>query len=105
MKLSELKQYIKKNFNRQRTGKHFLLMLFETEITLGLSNNPNRWECVAVKYYDNGTRALDAYANIPNPASQLIDGRTEEELLRNAEKMMESMKNETWLNQNLYPYL
>ena len=105
MDKSEIKLYIKKNFNKDHVGKHFLLMLFETEITLGVSNNPNRWECVAVRYYDNGTRALDAYANIPNPASQLIDARTEEELIRNAEEMIDSMKNEAWLDTNLYPYL
>ena len=101
----EINNYIDRNFDENHNGKHFLLMLFETEIDLGISNNPNRWECIRTRYFTNGTRALEAYANTPNPASQLIDAKTKEGLKLSALETIQDMKDEKWLNENLYPYL
>lgn len=100
-----IKEFIRKHFNKEHKGKHFLLMLFETEMELGISNTPNRWECTNVLYFTNGTLALDSYANIPNPASQLVDGYDEESLELEAMKIYHGMKDEAWLERNLYPYL
>lgn len=100
-----LVDYIEDNFDKQRKGKHFMLMLFETELELGISNTPNRWECCGYRYFSNGVEALNAYANTPNPASQLVDAMTKKELIANCLKMNEDMKDLNWLNKNLYPYL
>lgn len=101
----EINNYIDKNFDENHNGKHFLLMLFKTEIDLGISSNPNRWECIRTIYFTNGMQALEAYANIPNPASQLIDAKTKEGLKLSALETIQDMKDEKWLNENLYPYL
>ena len=101
----EINNYIDRNFDENHNGKHFLLMLFETELYLGISSNPNRWECIRARYFTNGTQALEAYANTPNPASQLIDAKTKEGLKLSALETIQDMKDEKWLNENLYPYL
>ena len=101
----EINNYIDRNFDENHNGKHFLLMLFKTEIDLGISNNPNRWECIRTRYFTNGMLALEAYANTPNPASQLIDAKTKEGLKLSALETIQDMKDEKWLNENLYPYL
>lgn len=101
----EINNYIDRNFDENHNGKHFLLMLFKTEIDLGISNSPNRWECIGTRYFTNGMLALEAYANTPNPASQLIDAKTKEGLKLSALETIQDMKDEKWLNENLYPYL
>ena len=101
----EINDYIDRNFDENHNGKHFLLMLFKTEIDLGISNSPNRWECIGTRYFTNGMLALEAYANTPNPASQLIDAKTKEGLKLSALETIQDMKDEKWLNDNLYPYL
>ena len=101
----EINDYIDRNFDENHNGKHFLLMLFKTEIDLGISNSPNRWECIGTRYFTNGMLALEAYANTPNPASQLIDAKTKEGLKLSALETIQDMKDEKWLNENLYPYL
>lgn len=98
-------EFIKSHFNKEHKGKHFLLMLFQTEMELGLCSMPNRWVCTNVLYFDNGTAALNAYANIPNPASQLVDGYCIDSLTMEALKICHGMKDEKWLEKNLYPYL
>ena len=45
----EINNYIDRNFDENHNGKHFLLMLFETEIDLGISSNPNRWGCIRAR--------------------------------------------------------
>lgn len=42
--------------------------------------------------------ALEAYANIPNPESQLVTGKTYEEVCEELEILHANMKNRTWLN-------
>jgi len=46
---------------------------------------------------DNAGEALDLYANIPNPESQLATGETFNELIINLHKLHENMKDESWL--------
>lgn len=85
--------------------KKYALMLFNTEFELGISQKPGSWVNTKNIRFDDGLTALEAYANIPNPASQLVDGFTEEELVNNMNEMIENYKNEKWLEENLYPYL
>ena len=105
MNEKRIRKYIEENFDQFHSGKHHLLMLFETEMELGISTQPNRWECTGVKYFTNGLDALNAYANIPNPASQLIDAETKEGLIQGAMETLRGMKDKKWLDENLYPYL
>jgi hypothetical protein len=55
--------------------------------------------------YLNGTDALNAYANTRCPASQLVDGQNPEELADNMFQMIHNFNDETWLENELYPYL
>ena len=87
-------------------GKKFwALMLFFTELELGVSNSPNKWVNVSNRFYKDGVSALNAYANTPCPASQLVDAKTKEELLQGMKDMVQNFKDEKWLEENLYPYL
>lgn len=86
-------------------GKYWALMLFNTEFEMGISNTPNKWINTGNAFYKDGLSALNAYSNTPNPASQLIDGETPEELAKNMEEMLAHYKDEKWLEENLYPYL
>ena len=101
-----LQEVIAKQFFDSRPGKrHWALMLFNTELELGISNKPNKWVNTGNRYFSDGQQALDAYANIPNPASQLVDGETPEELLKEMEDMLHNYEDEKWLEENLYPYM
>lgn len=89
-------------------NKMFAVMLFNTEFELGISNNPNKWVNVKnYKFYGNdaGIKALNFYANIPNPASQLIEAYSEQELIDKMNSMLKNFNDNQWLNNNLYPYL
>lgn len=46
---------------------------------------------------DNAGVALNLYAEIPNPESQLVMGKTYEELISNLELLHKNMINEYWL--------
>lgn len=50
-------------------------------------------------FFDNCTQALMAYANIPNPASQVVLGNSFEELCTNLEDLHEDMKNPDWIKE------
>lgn len=91
------------NFNGQ--NKRYALMLFETEVNLGISNTPNKWVNYANRFFTNGLQALEAYSNIPCPASQLVDGRTPEELEKAMTEMLVHFSDDKWLEENLYPCL
>ena len=81
-------------------------MLFDHERNLGISQDPTKWvHMKTLKFGDRGDLALYAYANIPNPASQLIEGLSEEELEEKELKMIEDFKDQNWLNENIYPYI
>lgn len=84
---------------------NYALMLFETEFKLGVSGNPNKWVNTANYYFDNGTDALNAYANTPCPASQLVEGKDPYELKCRMGQMLLNYQDEDWLNENLYPFL
>lgn len=85
--------------------KKFALMLFETELDLGISNQPGKWVNTKNIKYDKGIDALEAYANTRCPASQLVDAPTDEELDKEIEQMRKNYQDEKWLEENLYPYL
>lgn len=86
--------------------KYYVVMLFETELNFGVKNpQPFKWINIANRFFVDGAEALDYYANTPNPASQIIDATSKENL---AEKMAEMLRNyddEHWLETELYPYL
>jgi hypothetical protein len=82
------------------------LMLFDHERNLGISEDPTKWvHMKTLKFGDRGDLALYAYANIPNPASQLIECLSKEELEEKELQMIENFQNQNWLNENIYPYI
>lgn len=85
--------------------KYWALMLFNTELELGVSNKPNKWVNTKNMFFNKGIDALEAYSNIPNPASQLIDATSKEELVKNMEEMLQHFNDNKWLEENLYPCL
>jgi hypothetical protein len=83
----------------------YALMLFYTGRELGITDKPGVWYNTHTYYYDNGTEALNAYANTPCPASQLIQASDQFELECLMGDMLLNFQDEEWLNENLYPYL
>lgn len=83
----------------------YAVMLFETEFRLGISSHPGKWVNTANHFYNSGAEALNAYANIPNPASQLIRADDDDDLHQQMEEMRKNYRDENWLNDNLYPYM
>lgn len=49
--------------------------------------------------FDNHSDALNAYSNIPNPESQLVMGKTFDELITELHKLHERMKTKEWIEQ------
>ena len=102
----DIKTQVKNAFeNFESKGKLWALMLFNTELELGISNSPGKWVNTGNAFYKDGVSALNAYSNTQNPASQLIDAKTTEELELKMEEMLHNYKNEKWLENNLYPFL
>lgn len=83
--------------------KFFALMLFYQVLNRVTGNMD--WVNTNNILYDDYAAALDAYANTPCPASQLIEAETKEELEKKMEQMQKNFKDEKWLDENLYPYL
>lgn len=102
-----LEQEINTAFENKPQGgnKVYALMLFYTELEMGISQKPNVWFNYGNRYYENGSQALEAYANTPCPASQLIDARDKDELLIKMNDMLNHFKDSKWLEENIYPYL
>jgi hypothetical protein len=86
-------------------NKKYAVMLFETEMNLGISNIPNKWVNLKNLYFNDSLSALEAYANIPNPASQLVEANDDYELQCKMGEMMINYRDDSWLNENLYPYI
>ena len=104
--MENLKETVAKaSENKKPEKKYWALMLFCTEMEAGISTKPNKWVNSLNLFFTNGLEALEAYANIPNPASQLIDGESPEELAQEMEDMLHNFDDEKWLEENLYPYL
>lgn len=102
--MGKIEESVKQAF-KDNNGKCWALMLFNTELELGISNTPNKWINTSNRFYKDGLTVLEAYANTPNPASQIVDGKNPEELARNMEEMLVNYSDEKWLEENLYPYL
>ena len=106
--MEDIKEQVNNFFTEeQENNKHKLwaLMLFNTELELGISAQPNKWVNTKNIFFNKGIDALDAYANIPNPASQLIDAKSKEQLIKRMEKMLVNFSDEKWLQETLYPSL
>ena len=105
-KINEFLEAAYKRLSNAKIKKYYALMLFDTEKTLGISQNPNKWiNTKTIDFKNDGEKALFMYCNIPNPASQLLDAESEEELEQQKLQMKENFKNQDWLNKNIYPYI
>ncbi len=87
------------------TKKYYAVMCFESELELNISTIPNKWVNTKNVFFTNGTKALNFYANYPNPASQIVDGDSITDLANEMTIMFNNMNDEVWLNNSLYPYL
>lgn len=101
----EISEVIKNSNLQEGKKKYYAVMLFNTELELGISNKPNKWVNTGLVAFDNGTEALEFYANTPNPASVIVDAPTIEELNTACIDMLHNYQNEKWLEENLYPNL
>lgn len=73
----------------------------ETRGILYLCHYDRRYNILTVGkeiLFESGGAALTAYANIPNPESQLVTGKTFDELITNLILLHENIKDPKWLN-------
>lgn len=94
-------------FNLPEEGQPcYAIMQFETALRLGVEGaKPSTWINTKNLFTFNGAEALYAYAEIPNPASQLIKGENKDDLLQQMNEMITNYQDQDWLNENLYPYI
>jgi hypothetical protein len=94
--------FLKETLQQYKGKKFFALMLFyETEYPF----DNDEYELRGIRYFTDGRMALNAYANTPCPASQLIDAKDENELYENIKTMINNMNDKNWREINLDPYL
>lgn len=103
--LNDFKEIFLKHTIQQFNGKKFFALLLFDENEFFTYNNNDNFIFSGVRYFTDAKMALDAYANTPCPASQLVDGETQDELYQNIIQMINNMKDESWKKINLYPYL
>ena len=68
-------------------------------------NDNDVFDCVGQTQPMRFFTALEVYANTPNPASQLVDGNTVEEVTAEANKIIEQMKDPKYVQEYVDPYL
>lgn len=103
--MTNIEKKVKEYFINKSPKKYFAVMLFFTEIELGISNIPNKWVNTNNLLFDNGLDAITAYTNIKCPASQLIDAMSQDELINQMNIMSNNFNNNDWLINELYPSL
>lgn len=88
-------------------SKYFAVMFFYSTYYLGLVDSPYEDSFIlkGIKYFDTMKEALNVYANVRCPASQLIEAKTKEELDFKIEEMKNNFNNPKWLEENIYPYI
>lgn len=85
---------------------HAVMLFFQKKELGGFpADNGKEWVCKRTLYFDNIESALDCYANTPCPASQILHADTREELKSKIAEMKSNYRNESWLNENVYPYI
>lgn len=75
------------------------MVLFFLRDDKGTFKNVGRTEILPFK------TALDVYANVPNPASQLIEGDDHETITTKADEMVKNMKDKAYVEEYVDPYL
>ena len=91
-----------------KSHKFYCVMMFFEGRDLGIpadSTDYFSWINTRNVVFTDHQSALDFYANIPCPASQLIEADTEEELKSKQQEMAKNFQDQEWLEKNLYPYL
>lgn len=101
--VNELQQFQNSVAQRyEHVNKHYhSVMLFESEMVLGISEHDDRYMLIREIDVDDGMTALNLYANIPNPASQLISAESAEELKQLKDKRILEMQDPIWVNENI----
>lgn len=87
--------------------KYYTVMLFyrASEIGIPLEGQEDFWVNTYNRHFDKASQALDYYANIPCPASQLLSSDSLEDLDQQVKQMKKNYHDPSWLEVNLYPYL
>lgn len=69
-------------------------------------NVPNYPPALArVRIYDNPHDQMEAYANVPCPASQTFEADDKFEFDMKFRELQQNFLNEEWLEENIYPYI
>lgn len=80
-------------------AKEFGIVVFFKE------NEEGVYDCIGQTIPLKFLTALDVYANTPNPASQLVEGDTIDEVTSEATAMVNKMKDHEYVEKYVYPYL
>ena len=83
----------------------YAVMEFETEISEGISNCPNKWVNTKSSIFDSGANALLYYAERPCGWSEILQAETDDELKALMEEMNNNMNDINYLDTHVYPYI
>ena len=83
-------------------SKKYAVMLFDTEVNLGVSIQPNKWVNVENKYFDNGADALHYYTHSDSQFLEIIDAEDMYELQCKMGEMLINYMEDAWLNEHVY---
>lgn len=68
-------------------------------------NNKGSYDLIGETKTLSLIEALTCFANIPNPASQLIEAFSEKELLMKRNEMIQNMLDSSWIESNIVPVI
>lgn len=90
-----------------RKPRFFAIVTFDTEISLGISDVPNRWHDVRTLVFDNPEDFLLAYSSLDfhEPSVQFTDAPTLPLLKKNIEELKLNVNVPEWQDRFLFPYL
>lgn len=83
---------------------HFSVMFFRHAYEIEDTKDKSFRYCGAHRT-NNWHEALTCYSETPCPASQLIEGKSWDEIDKLEAEMKQHFKDEKWLDENIYPYL
>ena len=88
--MSDMKTFLGTEIHESTRGIVYLCMYNYTNKTISV---------VRAIQFDNGFDALNAYANIPNPESQLPSGKDRESFERDLNKLHAKLRDPEWVEE------
>ena len=74
-------------------------ILYLCDLHFNVRKDEYEFRVIAERFYENSFDGLQAYANTPNPESQLITGEGFDDMIVNLQRTHQLFTNQNWLRQ------